>query len=87
MVTQKIVCDNCGVEQKEHVYFIISSIHQFLASLGVPELPDESAIIRHACGDRCLMNMLSEWAINWKQKRVTSSNDNDGINFEAKSGS
>ena len=83
MITQKIVCDNCEVEMRAHVYFVAATSVYFVASPEMLDaLPDESALIRHACGDRCLMNLLSEWTIN-RKKRVNLDDDN-GIDHEAK---
>lgn len=81
MITQKIVCDNCGVEMKEHAYFVCSTTSPvgrigeafFIVSVTEHSMPDESGIIRHACGDRCLMNMLSDWTM--VRKRGTDGDD------------
>jgi hypothetical protein len=75
MITQKIVCDDCGAEMKEHVYFVLANNGMFMATPHSPNMPDESARIRHACGDRCLMNMASEWMINRKKRETNGNGD------------
>jgi hypothetical protein len=75
LITQKIVCDTCGQEMKEHVYFAFASAELFLTTMQYPNVPDESAPIQHACGDRCLMNMLSEWMMNRKKRETNGNHD------------
>jgi len=64
MVTQKIVCDNCGVEQQEHVYFVEFSPDY----IKVSQTSQVDMHVLHACGDRCMMNMVSNWTTRKREK-------------------
>jgi len=73
MVIQKIICDCCGIEMEESVYFITASLTVLTVTLSEADVPSEG-IIRHVCGAECATKLVSGW-LNTRKRETNGNHD------------